>query len=74
MLQGQGVVVGIEGLLIPPMAEVNASLIVWMLCVAVPGVAVPAPVVEVVVALEQPMVLEHPIIVRTDEGPQYGGE
>ena len=51
--QGERVVARVEGALIPTLAKVHARPVVGMMPMAVPGVAIPALVVEVVVALEQ---------------------
>src|SRR5215472_3177280 len=71
--EGHGVVIRIEGVLVPFLAEGGRPLEHRMAAVALAFVAVHPDMVIVVVALEHRVVLDQPVIVRGDIGPQDGG-
>ena len=54
------------------MAPVDAGLVVGVVPVLVPGVAVLAHVVPEVVALELPVMLDDPVVLLRDVGPENG--
>src|SRR5215467_13882850 len=58
--QWLGVVAGIEGVLVVVRAEVDGGLVVLVVTPAVTDVAIHPGVVEVVIALEHPVVLDDP--------------
>jgi len=73
VLHRKVVVGGVEAVLVVGGAEVDAAVVVGRLRVAVAGVAVAAQVVEVVVALEQPVVAHDPLRLLAHVGGDYGG-
>lgn len=73
VLHRQVVVGGVEAVLVVGGSEVDAAVVVGGLRVPLPGVAVAAQVVEVVVALEQPVMAHDPLRLGTHVGGHYGG-
>ena len=58
----------IKGCLIPFFTKIDTILIKGMILIAFSGVAVSPDVVKIVVALEQSVMLQHPVILFTDVG------
>src|SRR6516165_10301666 len=54
-------------------AEVDSGLVVLVVTPAVTDVAIHPSVVEEVIALEHPVVLDDPVVLLADVGPEYGG-
>ena len=73
VLERKSVVDGIKRLLIPSVTEINAGLVVRVIPEAVSEMPIISSVVEVIVALEQTMVLQYPVVLLIDKRTKYSG-
>ena len=73
VLQGARRIGRVKRALIPAGAEIHAGLVIGMVFVAVPRVFVLAVMLHPVIALKQPVVLDHPVVFFADVGAQHGG-
>ena len=72
VLEGQGVVIGVEAGLVPVVAEAHRALIGRVVAILLPRMRVLAEKVPVVIPLEEFVVANHPGVERVDEGLEDG--